>query len=139
MSNEKTSRRDVLLGAAGAAAAVTTIGFVRPAYAAADQSKAITLIATLQINEGKRDDALKFLDALTSAVEKNEPGTLAYAAHTFKSDPNKVIFFEVYDGPEGQKNHKPGSYAADLGVSGAGLFAGRPKIDLLDRVAGYIR
>ena len=138
MSNEKTSRRNVLLGATGAAAA-SMIGFVRPAYAAADQSKLITLIATLQINEGKRDEAIKFLAALTSAVEKNEPGTLAYAAHTFKEEPNKVIFFEIYDGPEGQKKHNPGAYAATLGVSGAGLFAGGAKIEFLDRVAGYIR
>jgi len=136
MSNEDLTRRNMLLGGAGAAVA-STIGFVRPAHAAADPSKIITLIATLQINEGKRDDALKFLEALTKAVEENEPGTLAYAAHTFKSDPHKVIFFEIYDGPEGQKNHKPGSYKT--GISAAGLFAGGPKIDLLDRVAGYIR
>ena len=138
MSNEKLNRRNVLVGAAVGTAAVSSIGFVRPAYAA-DYSNAITLLATLQIAEGKRDDAIKYLDALTKAVEKNEPGTLAYAAHTFKDDPNKVIFFEVYDGPEGQKNHNPGKYNADLGVSAAGCFVGGPKIELIDRVAGYIR
>ena len=97
----------------------------------------VTLIATLQIKEGKRDDAVKYLTALTKAVQKNEPGTLAYVAHTYKNDPNKVLFFEVYAGQEALKKHKPGSY--DIGISGKDLFVGDVKVEFLNRFTGYIQ
>lgn len=136
MTGANTTRRGAILGVAGAAAA--SIGFVRPAMAAVqDQEKLVTLIATLQIAEGKAEAAKKYFQLLTEAVEKNEPGTLAYVAHTYRDDPGKVIFFEVYNGQAALKKHKPGAY--DLGMSAEGLFDGKVKIEFLERITGYIR
>ena len=136
MTKSQTTRRGAILGAAGVAAA--SIGFVRPAMAAVqDQKKLVTLIATLQIADGKADAAKKYFRLLTEAVEKNEPGTLAYVAHTYRDDPGKVIFFEVYNGQDALKKHKPGAY--DLGMSAEGLFDGKVKVEFLERITGYIR
>ena len=136
MTKSQTTRRGAILGAAGVAAA--SIGFVRPAMAAVqDQKKLVTLIATLQIADGKTDAAKKYFRLLTEAVEKNEPGTLAYVAHTYRDDPGKVIFFEVYNGQDALKKHKPGAY--DLGMSAEGLFDGKVKVEFLERITGYIR
>ena len=136
MTESQTTRRGAILGAAGAAAA--SIGFVRPAMAAVqDQAKLVTLIATLKIADGKEEAAKKYFELLTAAVEKHEPGTLAYVAHTYRDEPSRVIFFEVYNGQDALKKHKPGAY--DLGMSAEGLFDGKVKIEFLERITGYIR
>ena len=62
---------------------------------------------------------------------------VAYVAHTYRDDPGKVIFFEVYNGQDALKKHKPGAY--DLGMSAEGLFDGKVKVEFLERITGYIR
>ena len=135
--SESINRRRGLLQTFAATAALGTLGFTREGHAKEPTGKEVTLIATLEIAKGKREQAFKYLAALCDAVQKNEPGTLIYAAHTFKEAPDRVIFFEVYESPEALKKHDPGAY--DLGLSGEGLFAGPPKIDFLDRFTGYLR
>ena len=136
MSEVLNDRRG-LIQTLAATAALGPLGFVRHAHAKDATGKEVPLIATLEIAKGKRQQAIEYLTALCNAVEKNEPGTLVYAAHTFKETPDRVIFFEVYADAEALKKHDPGAY--ELGVSGEGLFAGPPKIDFLERFTGYLR
>ena len=69
--NIKPNRRQALTAAAATTAAVSSFGFMRPALAAADQSNVVTLMAGIQISEGKREEAIAVLQAgnLARAIE----------------------------------------------------------------------
>jgi quinol monooxygenase YgiN len=65
----------------------------------------ITLIATVQIREGKMEEAKEVLKKLVPKVKESEPGTLEYIPHTVKQDPNVIVFYEVYKDEDALKTH----------------------------------
>jgi quinol monooxygenase YgiN len=138
-----SSRRDVLLGAAGAAA-LASIGFTRMA-AAQDAAKPITQTAAFRIDPAKEAEAIAALTELAKAVEEKEPGVLAYIPHRVASDPTLILFFEVYADEAAVKNHGTQPHLAKLGEAfRGGLFKpyaeGKPvEIVKLDRIAGFTR
>ncbi len=136
MSNIQPSRRQVLVGTAAVAA---TFGFTRTASAATEESNWITQLASFSIQEGKEDDAVAALQKLTTAVEENEPGVLAYVAYRGQKETNKVTFFEIYDSPETLAAHGGQPHLRELGASFATLFKGPLVVTKLDKVGGFIR
>ena len=126
---------------AGTMAASTgaMFGFSRTASAATDESKWITQLASFSIQDGKEDAAVELLRELTKAVEEKEPGVLAYIAHRYQDEPNKVVFYEVFDSAETLKTHGAQPHLRALGQRFSELFMPPVKISKLDKVGGFMR
>jgi len=138
-----SSRRDVLVGAAGIAT-LAGIGFNRMASAQA-AAKPITQTASFRIDAAREADAIAALTELAKAVEEKEPGVLAYIPHKVASDPTLITFFEVYADEAAVQGHGQQPHLAKLRDHfGTGLF--KPyaegkfvEIVKLDRIAGFAR
>lgn len=135
--SEGTTRREFVAATAGAAA-VATFGFNRMAQAE-DGAMPITQIVKFKIKEGQEDAAEEVLRTMTAAVEKEEPGVLAYIAHRSKKDPSTVVFFEVYKDQAAVAAHGTTEHMGVMRMKFATTFV--PPLDLepLDRVGGYMR
>ena len=135
---QTTTRRGVLSAAAAGTAVLVGIGFDR--RAGADDHESITQLAKFKINPDKRDDALAALEELASAVEKLEPGVLAYIPHTQGNDENQVVFFEVYENQAALDAHGQQPHLAKLREHFAGgLFQPPVEIIPLEPVGGFMR
>lgn len=66
---------------------------------------AIITIAILNIKEGKMEEAKEALKKVVPKVKESEPGTLEYIPHTFKYNPNSIIFFEKYEDESAAQAH----------------------------------
>lgn len=66
---------------------------------------AIITIAILNVKEGKMEEAKEALRKLVPKVKESEPGTLEYIPHTFKYNPNSIIFYEVYEDEAAAQTH----------------------------------
>ncbi len=136
--SEGTTRREFVAVSAGAAA-VAAFGFNRTAQAA-DGDELITQIVKFQIKEGQEDAAVELLQTLTAAVEKGEPGVLAYIAHRSKNDPSEVVFFEIYKDQAALTAHSSTPHMAELGPKFMECFDLQSfDIQPLDRVGGFSR
>ncbi|MCH7910049.1 MAG: putative quinol monooxygenase [Candidatus Hydrogenedentes bacterium] len=135
---EGATRREFVAASAGAAA-VAAFGFNRIAQAQ-DGDELITQIVKFKILEGQEDAAVELLETLTAAVEKGEPGVLAYIAHRSKNDPSEVVFFEIYKDQAALTAHSTTPHMAELGPKFAECFDLQSfDIQLLDRVGGFSR
>lgn len=133
---EGTTRREFVAATAGAAM-VAAFGFNR--LARAEDTALITQTVTFKIKPGKEEEAVAALQKLTKAVEENEPGVLAYAAHRAEKDPSKVVFFEVYANEDAVAAHRTQPHMQEMFPKFQELFEGGMQIERLDRVAGYTR
>ncbi len=127
-------------GFCAAGAGLATIGFSRLAGAAeGDTSSAITQLAKFKLNMDKEAEALQALKDLCAAVEKDEPGVLAYVCHRSVKNPDELVFFEVYKDEEAMKAHGKTPHMAKMRTAFVTLF--RPPIEVtrLERIAGFTR
>jgi quinol monooxygenase YgiN len=134
---EGTTRREFVAASAGAAA-VAAFGFNRIAQAQ-DDDELITQIVKFKIMEGQEDAAVELLETLTAAVEKEEPGVLAYIAHRSKKDPSEVVFFEIYKDQAAVTAHGTTPHMAELRQKFASTFVPPLDVQPLDRVGGFTR
>ncbi len=134
---EGTTRREFVAASAGAAA-VAAFGFNRIAQAQ-DDDELITQIVKFKIMEGQEDAAVELLQTLTAAVEKEEPGVLAYIAHRSKKDPSEVVFFEIYKDQAAVTAHGTTPHMAELRQKFASTFVPPLDVQPLDRVGGFTR
>ena len=67
----------------------------------------VTLIATVEVKEGKMQEAIEVLKEIVPQIKASEPGTLEYVPHTVKGreNKNKIIFYEKYEDGEAMKTH----------------------------------
>ncbi len=138
MSQHKPSRRQALVAGTMAASTAAVIGFTRTASAATDESKWISQLATWSIKEGKEEEAVELIRELTKAVEEKEPGVLAYVAHRYQDEPNKIVFFEVFDSPETIKSHGAQPHLRAFGQRFAEVFMPPVKISKLNKIGGFM-
>ncbi len=115
------------------------LGFSRTASAATDESKWITQIATFSIQDGKEKEAVELLRELTKAVEEKEPGVLAYVAHRYEKEPDKVVFYECFDSAATLKTHGGQPHLRAFGGRFAEVFKGPVEISKLKKVGGFTR
>jgi quinol monooxygenase YgiN len=75
----------------------------------------ITIIASVQVKEGKMDEAKEVLKDLVPKIKESEPGTLEYIPHTLKGrkEKNTIIFYEKYRDGEALREHS-GNLAKSL-------------------------
>jgi len=67
----------------------------------------VTLIATVEVKEGKMQEAIEVLKEIVPQIKASEPGTIEYIPHTVKGreNKNKIIFYERYEDGEAMKTH----------------------------------
>lgn len=65
----------------------------------------ITLIATLKIKEGKKEEAVNVLKEVVPKIKESEPGCLEYIPHTVRGDENAIIIYEKYSDKDALKLH----------------------------------
>ena len=136
-STKGATRREFIAAGAGAAA-FAAIGFNRLALAE-DAGDFVTQLVTFKIQEGKDEQAVELLTALTRAVEENEPGVLAYAAHRSTKDPSEVVFFEIYQNQEAVAAHRTAPHMGEMFPKFATVFEPGLDITPLERIGGYTR
>ncbi|MGB1158798.1 MAG: putative quinol monooxygenase [Porticoccaceae bacterium] len=95
---------------------------------------AIGLIATMTIQEGKNAEFEQLFTELTGQVKANEPGTLFYALHRSKSDPQTYKVLEQYATKEDLKAHGQTDYFREANKKMAQLLGAPPEIEILDAV-----
>jgi quinol monooxygenase YgiN len=119
---------------------LTTIGFSRLAEAGeAENGTTITQLAKFKLNMEKEAEALQALKDLCAAVEKDEPGVLAYICHRSSKNPDELVFFEIYKDEEALKAHGKTPHMGKMRTAFVTLF--RPPIEVtrLERVGGFTR
>jgi quinol monooxygenase YgiN len=100
----------------------------------------ITILARLNIQPGKEDEAEKAISEMVAAVEANEPGALAYIFHRSQKEPTEITVFEVYADAEAFDAHGRSPHMATLRSGFGPLFdASTVKIERLERFAGFVR
>jgi quinol monooxygenase YgiN len=65
----------------------------------------ITLIAKLNVKEGKMDEAKAILKEIVPKVKESEPGCLEYIPHTVRGEENAILFYEKYKDKDALKIH----------------------------------
>lgn len=67
----------------------------------------VTLIATVEVKEGKMQEAIEVLKEIVPQIKASEPGTIEFIPHTVKGreNKNKIIFYERYEDGEAMKTH----------------------------------
>jgi quinol monooxygenase YgiN len=123
-----------------ASAGLAAIGFSRLAGAAeGDTAAMITQLAKFKLNMDKEADALQALTDLCAAVEKDEPGVLAYICHRSVKNPDELVFFEVYKDEEALEAHGKTPHMGKMRMAFATLFRPPLEVTRLERVGGFAR
>lgn len=65
----------------------------------------ITIIATINVKEGKMEEVKQILKEIVPKVRESEPGLLAYIPHTVKDKENTIVWYEKYKDGEAVKAH----------------------------------
>lgn len=123
-------------------AGLATFGFNRLVSAAegeGETGETITQIAKFKLNMEKEAEGVEALEELCAAVEKDEPGVLAYICHRSAKNPDELVFFEVYKDKEAMKAHGKTPHMAKMQKSFAMLFKPPLEVTRLDRVGGFTR
>ena len=95
---------------------------------------AIGVVATITVLEGKNSEFEQVFGELADKVKASEPGTLFYALHRSKSDPQVYKVLEQYASKDDLKAHGQTDYFAAANKKMASMVAAAPEIEVLDAV-----
>ncbi len=95
---------------------------------------ALGLLATITVQEGKNEEFETLFKGLTEKVLANEKGTLLYALHRSKSNPQEYMVMEQYRSAADIDAHGKTDYFIEAQKAMAGLVAAAPVIQVLDVV-----
>lgn len=67
----------------------------------------VTIIAAVQVKEGKMEEAKEVLKEIVAKIKETEPGCLEYIPHTVKGrkEKNTILFYEKYEDEAALKLH----------------------------------
>lgn len=65
----------------------------------------VTIIAIVEVKEGKMEEAKEVLKEIVPKVRASEPGLLAYIPHTVKDQENTIVWYEKYKDGDAIKAH----------------------------------
>jgi len=59
----------------------------------------VTIIASVQVKDGKMEEAKEVLKEIVAKIKETEPGCLEYIPHTVKGrkEKNTILFYEKYE------------------------------------------
>jgi quinol monooxygenase YgiN len=123
-----------------AGAGLAAIGFSRMASASdAGAGMTVTQIAKFKLVPAQEEKALAALREMCAAVEKNEPGVLAYLCHRSEKKHDELVFFEVYRDEAALKAHLKTPHFRKLFQSFGTLFRGPLEVTRLEQIGGFSR
>jgi len=101
----------------------------------------ITFIARLRIRPGKREEAITRVHAMFEGVQKEEPGALIYLGHTSQTDPDTLVFFEVYRDEKAAEIHEQTTHFQQLVRDFGDVLDAEfgVQLEYLDRLGGVVR
>ena len=100
----------------------------------------ITIIFRIKVKEGKEAEALAEIEKMGSAVEANEPETLAYVFHKLLDDPMQLVLFESYVDDEALQAHVKTPHFVAFQAATRDVFdMSEIQAERLDRIAGVVR
>lgn len=67
----------------------------------------VTVLATVEVKDGKMEEAIKVLKEIIQKVKSSESGTLEYIPHTVKGRnfKNTIIIYEKYENEDALRTH----------------------------------
>lgn len=86
--------------------------------------------AILNVKPDQRETLLEAAKPCIEATLK-EPGCVEYELHTSLSDPNRLVFLEVWESAEHLKPHGKSDHMKAFGKVAAGCLAGPPRIEYI--------
>jgi quinol monooxygenase YgiN len=95
----------------------------------------VAVIATMRAKEGQRDELAKAIESCMEHIEQ-EPGTLRYILHEHDSDPDALIFYELYEDKAALEAHGSGEAVKALGAALRPYLGGRPELVFLTPLTG---
>lgn len=100
----------------------------------------ITILARFKIQPGNEAEAEQALSDMATAVEAEEPSTLAYLMHRSQKDPTEITVFELYSDDEAFSAHRQTPHMTQLqGKLAQVADLSSVKIERLERFAGFQR
>jgi quinol monooxygenase YgiN len=95
----------------------------------------VAVMATLRAKEGQRSELAEAIKSSLDAINK-ESGTIYYILHEHDTDPDALVFYELYEDAEAAKAHGSGQALKEMGPKLGPFIAGRPELVRLTPVAG---
>jgi quinol monooxygenase YgiN len=89
----------------------------------------------LEIQPGKRDEAVAIINEALQAVEAEE-GTLIYVLNSDPSDDNVLYFYEAYSDQDALNAHVGAPWFAAFGPKLGPVLAARPAMTFLSPLGG---
>jgi quinol monooxygenase YgiN len=99
----------------------------------------LTLLAELQLNTDKEQEAIEALKTLCAGVEATEPGMLAYMCTRSKEEPERIIFFEIYKDAAAMKAHEKTPHHDEFFQNVVPRMFKLLNVPLLGQVGGFTR
>lgn len=93
----------------------------------------IGVVAKLEIQENKVDEAIALIKALMAQVASEE-GTLAYTLNQNAKKPNELVIMERYTDKAALAYHSSTDHFKQFNKSIAGLLAAKPAVDVLAEI-----
>ena len=94
----------------------------------------LVVIAMMKAQAGKEQEMEKALLEMIPKVEA-EAGTLVYALHRVRKEPQKFIMYEKYRDKESFQHHSATPYFAELFGKIGPLLDGNPTIEICEMLA----
>jgi quinol monooxygenase YgiN len=99
-----------------------------------EEDSMIVVVALMKAQAGKEQEMEKALRDMIPKVETEE-GTLAYALHRVKKEPQKFLMYEKYRDKEALKHHSSTPYFTELFGKIGHLLDGTPTIEIYEMLA----
>jgi quinol monooxygenase YgiN len=93
----------------------------------------IVLTAIATAAEGKADTIIAEIKKLQPKVVK-DPGCLGYTAHQAVDNPNKIMFYELYESQDALKYHGQTEHFKAFGLATKGMWAARTEMTFWNKL-----
>jgi quinol monooxygenase YgiN len=96
----------------------------------------ISVIAKLQVQDGKADQTIEMFKELLQKVSTEE-GTLLYSINRKSSEPNTVIIIERYKDKDALTAHSTTAHFKEFSARLGAVLAARPEITILEELGVF--
>ena len=93
----------------------------------------ISVIAKINVKDGRQEDFESAASELADAVSKNEEGCLFYALHR-SDDPKMYVFVERYTDMDAVEAHRNSAHFKELAPKMGAFIDGRPDIMRVEQI-----
>ena len=98
----------------------------------------ISVIAKLQVQDGKADQTIEMFKALLTKVATEE-GTVLYSINRKSADPNTIVVIERYKDKDALTAHSATAHFKAFSAELGSVLAARPEITIMDELAAVTK